>query len=445
LGLVLAVSCSVASAQGLIAPSAGPINSSMAGASTAAPTDVGASYWNPATISGLDRNEVLIGSGLIFPSIHLETGLRAGAVGGVFPPTSRFGLARSDSGVSAIPSIAVAFKLDDESPMTFGLGMFGLAGGNVNYPGSFSTPILTPRLPPSYFGFGPIYSNATVLSIDPIASFEVTDKLAIAAGPMISTGTVSMVPAFFAPGPRDANGIPTFPNATDARPFWGAGFQLGLYYELNEDWNLGFSYKSPVWQERWSYNASTPNLVQRRIGVQATIPEIFSWGVAYKGFERTLIDVDFRYFDYGNAALFGQSLASGGLGWRSVFAVALGVQYQATDRLTVRAGYLFNQNPIPTEGTLFNTQLPGIVTNTLAMGGSYRLTDDIVASLAWVHGFRNSIQGGVREEAGAFAKFDVQTDTLQFGLNIQFGGSRKKSPPVVVPAVASTSETSLSE
>ena len=45
--------------------------------------------------------------------------------------------------------------------------------------------------------------------------------------------------------------MPTFPAATNARPDWGAGFQVGLFYELSDNWNLGFSYKSPIWQEKW--------------------------------------------------------------------------------------------------------------------------------------------------------------------------------------------------
>lgn len=57
-------------AQGIIAPTAGPINSSMAGASVAAPVDFGGSYWNPAIISGLPRNELLLGSQLLIPSFH---------------------------------------------------------------------------------------------------------------------------------------------------------------------------------------------------------------------------------------------------------------------------------------------------------------------------------------------------------------------------------------
>ena len=73
---------------------------------------------------------------------------------------------------------------------------------------------------------------------------------------------------------------------------------------------------------------------------------MFSWGVAYKGLPKTLIDVDLRYIDYANTSLFGTKVIDGGLGWQSVFAVALGGQYQATDRITLRGGYLYNTNPI---------------------------------------------------------------------------------------------------
>ena len=205
----------------------------------------------------------------------------------------------------------------------------------MNFPGSYQVPILTPHLPPRYFGFGPIYSNVGLLSIAPMVSLQVSERLAIGGGPIITSGTPSFSPAFFAPGPKDALGISTFPAATNSRPDWGAGFQVGLFYELADNWNLGFSYKSPVWQEKWDFNASTPRQIPRVIGIQAGIPEILSWGVAYKGFERTLIDVDLRYIDYANTPLFGTKVVDGGLGWQSVFAVALGIQHKATEKLSL--------------------------------------------------------------------------------------------------------------
>jgi long-chain fatty acid transport protein len=439
---LIAVCATPAKAQGIIAPGAGPINRSMAGASTAAPVDFGSSYWNPANLSGLDRSEFLLGSELIIPSTHLTTSLSAGAINGVLPLRGRYGTSRSDSGV--IPNLAtgVAFRLSDDSLVTFGLGIFGFVGGNVNYAGKPSIPLLSPNRPPRTFGFGPIYANASFLALNPMASYRVSDRLSIGGGPVITSGTMSLSPAFFAPGPKNAGGVlSTFPSGTNSRPFWGGGFQIGGLFELNENWNLGFSYKSPVWQERWGFNAANPDLSPRRIGVQAQIPAIYSWGVAYKGIDRALIDVDLRYFDYANAALFGQSVRDGGLGWRGVFAVATGGQYALTDRLTLRAGYLFNTNPIPTEGTLFNVQLPGIIQHTLSFGASYKLTDDITLSSAYVHGFRNSIQGNVVEETGAFSKFDTQLDSIVLGLNIQFGGRRRTGTNSIQEKVGAVART----
>jgi len=423
--IVLGTLTSEVDGQGLIVPSAGPINSSMAGASTAAPVDFGGSYWNPAIISALEDQEVLIGSALGFSSIHLQSGLAADSVGGIFPPTNRYGEARSDSGVGAGLATGFSFRFAEDSPLTLGLGVFGLVGGGVNFAGSYSTPILTPRQSPNFFGVGPIFSSVSLLSIAPMASLQLTDRLAIGGGPIITAGTPSFNPAFFAAGPKDQYGLPTFPAATNARPYWGAGFQVGLFYELNDNWNLGFSYKSPVWQERWDFNAAYPNLAPRRIGIQASLPEIISWGVAYKGLPNTLIDLDLRYFDYADTELFGQKVVDGGLGWRSVFAVALGAQYKATERLTLRAGYLYNTNPIRGVTTLFNVQAPGIIQNTFTLGASYQLTENVTASLAWMHGFRNDIQGPILQIPGSTVRLDAQVDTLWFGVNIKFGALKK--------------------
>ena len=107
------------------------------------------------------------------------------------------------------------------------------------------------------------------------------------------------------------------------------------------------------------------------------------------------------------------------------FAVATGVQYEVSDKLTLRAGYLYNTNPIPSTATLFNAQAPAITTNTLSIGSSYKLTSNITSSVAWVHGFRNSITGTVEQIPGGSARIDVQTDSLVVGLNVQFGKSRK--------------------
>lgn len=427
-----------ASGQGIISAGAGPINRAMAGASTAAPVDFGASYWNPATLSFLDRDETLVGSELLIPSIHYTGILPAGAIRGILPTTTRQGTTRSDSGVGSNLAVGSSFKITPDSPLTLGLGIFGVAGGSVNFAGSYNTPTLAPRQPPSFFGLGPIYANLALLQIKPMMSYRIGERLAVAAAPVITTGTVQFNPAFFAPGPADQYGIATFPPATNARPFWGGGFELGLLFEATESWNFGFSYKSPIWQERWSYNSQNPNLSPRRISALATMPAIYSWGVAYKGIEGLLLDVDFRYFDYANAALWGDSLRNGGLNWSSIFAVAVGGQYQLTERMTVRAGYLFNQNPINQVQTLFNIQAPGFIQHTLSLGTSFRINDNVMLSAAWVHAFRNQIEGPIGQIPGSIARMDAQVDSIVAGLTIQYGARRKKPANTYDPQVSPT-------
>lgn len=420
-------------AQGIIPSTAGPINSSMAGASTAAPIEFGGSYWNPAIISGLSEQEVLLSGGVVLPSIGLQSTIPANSIFGRFPATTRSGFAASSSGVSAAIASGFSFRLEDQSPLTLGLGIFGIAGGGVNFAGDSSVPVLAPHNPPATFGVGPIYSNLSLLSINPMASYQATEKLAVAVGPMISSGTANFAPAFFAPTTA-GKGLLTFPYATNSHPFWGAGFQIGTLYEINDDWNIGFSYKSPIWQQKWKYNAAYPNGANRQIGVQASLPEMFSWGVAYKGIENALIDIDLRYIDYANAQLFGQSVRNGGLGWKSVFAVATGAQYALTEKLTLRAGYLYNTNPVPNPVTLFNVQAPAISQHTLSLGSSYALTENITISAAWVHAFTNSIEGPILQIPGASIRSTVQVESILMGVNMAIGG-RKKKPATTAPVV----------
>lgn len=434
LAVLIATTCVArrAEAQGIVASGAGPINRAMAGASTAAPVDFGASFWNPATLSFLDGEEVLLGSELIIPSMHYTGALPADSIGGIFPPESRRGTSRSDSGVASNLAAGASFKLRPDSPVTLGLGVFGLAGGGVNFAGSFSTPTLGPRQPPNYFGLGPIYANMGLIAIKPMASYRANDRLAVSFAPVVTSGTVQFSPAFFAPGPPDQYGVATFPTATNSRPFWGGGFEFGVFHKTTDSWNLGFSYKSPVWQEKWSFNSFDSNLAPRRVGIQSQIPAIYSWGVAYTGIERLLVDVDLRYYDYRNAALWGDSIRSGGLDWNSIFAVAVGGQYQPSQRLTLRGGYLFNQNPINGVATLFNIQAPGFIQHSISLGASLRVNETLVFSAGWVHGFRNAIEGPIAQIPGSIARMDAQYDSILMGLTIRYGG--KRPPPDGSPA-----------
>jgi long-chain fatty acid transport protein len=104
--------------------------------------------------------------------------------------------------------------------------------------------------------------------------------------------------------------------------------------------------------------------------------------------------------------------------------VALGIQYQVTDALSVRVGYTGNQNPIPAAMTSFNIASPAVIQNNIAVGASYQLTHSLTLSLAYAHGFANSISGPLVSPFGPLPFYSVQTsasyDSLLFGASVQF-------------------------
>ena len=381
--------------QGLVLPGAGAAHRGMAGASTAAPLDAaGAGYWNPAAISGLRGDQVYFGAEMIYADTRVSATPLP-------PPGSTF----SDTGLAGVPTIAMVYHRED-SPMTVGIGVYGLVGGAVNFGSRQAGPPLS-RLTNQY-------AAASALQLAPAISLQVTDRLAVGFGPTIDIMALSMDPAFFATD---------FPAATHGRPFWGAGFQTGLYYELNPCWSFGAAYKSPQWFERFRWNSLDGSDVPTEVSLDLTLPAIISWGVAYRGFERTTLAVDLRYLDYANTKTFGEPVSDGGTGWDSVFAVALGAEHQVTDRLKLRTGYLINENPIHETLTLFNTELPAINQQQFTLGFSLQMNRKISMDVTWIHGFENSIEGPVPVDqlpAGTTVGITQSLDSWAFGLGIDF-------------------------
>jgi long-chain fatty acid transport protein len=403
------------------------MNRSMAGASTAVGVDaLGAMYWNPATISGLPGSEVVIGTELLLPDTHLSSTVLAGAFGPLGPATTMSGTTRSDSGLVPAPGVGFVYQ-PEGSPLSMGMELVTLAAGGVNFAGDPNNPVLAPTGPLNQFILGPNAASALILSIIPTASYKVTDRLAIGFSPMVDVSLVSFDPAFF--GPTSQLNILSphqFPTGSHTRPFWGGGFRAGMTYKVMDHVTAGFSYTSPQWFEDWIFHARQANGDPLNFQTDFSLPQIFSLGVAYDGIDRLLLETDVRWFDYRTTKLLGQPVVEGGAGWDSVWAVALGGRYRLTDCLSVQAGYLFNENPVPSNLALFNTQLPTLTEHTISLGGYYQLNDSIGLSAAYVHGFKNTITGSIFPLRGTSTSIGFEYDSFVFSVHIKFGGCHSK-------------------
>jgi long-chain fatty acid transport protein len=401
---------------------------SMAGASTAQGVDaLGALFWNPAAISGLPGSEVVIGSEMIIPNTHLGSTVPAGAFGPLGPATTLSGLTRSDSGLVPTTGLGLVYQSED-MPLSYGLGVVTLAAGGVNFPGDAGNPILAPTGPLNQFILGPQVASAAILAIEPTVSYRLGDRLAVGFGPMIDVSVVSFDPAFFGPTSQARVTDPrVFPTGAHTRPFWGGGFRGGVTYRVADHLTAGFSYTSPQWFETWRFYARDASGNPFTFKTQFTLPQVFSLGAAYDGIENLLLTADLRWFDYRTTKLLGQPVREGGAGWDSVWAVALGARYQLSERLSAQVGYLYNENPVPSDLALFNTQLPALIKHTFSVGSYFQVNDSIGLSLAYVHGFKNSISGSVFPLRGTSTTIDSEYDSLALSIHIKFGGPRCKS------------------
>lgn len=420
LGFVAAALAAPGSAQtGHVLNGVGPVNQSMAGASTAAPLDAsGALQWNPAALSGLERSQIQFGMELLAPDVALESKVSA--------PVAMSGSSESDLGASPIPSFGFAYKIAD-SDWTFGFGAFGLSGFGVEYKASNKNPILLP--PPN--GFGSISSEFQLMQLTPTLSYQVDKSWSVGFAPTINRAALRINPGCFAaPDDADGDGFPTYPDGLNGATSWGYGGQVGVLYQGEAGWNFGASYKSEQNFGDFEFNSTDEVGNYRQLTLDMDFPAILSLGTAYTGLDKWLFALDLRYIDYQNTDGFGEARFNpdgsvNGFGWDSILVMAFGAQYQVDDCLSLRGGYAFNQNPISDANSGFNVPAPAIIQHHASLGGSYCVGEDWFIDLAYRHGFENSVEGPMGHPAigpipGTSVTNTMSTDSILVGFRVVF-------------------------
>ncbi len=397
----------------------GPVNQSMAGASTAAPVDAsGVIQWNPAGLAALESSQIQFGMEILIPSVSLESSVSA--------PASMSGSSESEMGASPIPTFGFAYQIPD-SDWTFGFGAFGISGFGVEYKASAKNPLLLP--PPN--GFGSLVSEFQLLQLAPTLAYQVDEHWSVGFAPTINRAALRMNPGCFA-APDDANGdtFATYPDARNGSTAWGFGGQIGVLYQGEADWNFGISYKSQQTFGDFEFHSTDEVGGYRLLSLDMDFPAILSLGTAYEGVEDWLFALDLRYIDYENTDGFGEARFNpdgsvNGFGWDSILVLALGAQYQLDDCTSFRLGYAFNQNPISDANSGFNAPAPAIIQHHASVGASYCVGEDWFIDVAYRHGFENSVEGPMGHPTmgpvpGSSVTNTMSTDSVIVGFRVEF-------------------------
>jgi len=380
-------------AQGASLHGFGPINSSMGGAGAALTNDsLGALTFNPALIAGAQGNQISFTTEFFKDGIEIHTTL--GSLSGDAHPSNQLGV---------IPAFGWMVR-DPRKKMALGFGLIGIAGFRTDYPQDNGSILFSQ--PPS--GFGRIFTDFRMTKIPVAVAFQVSKKLAVGASFNTYMGEFAVAPLPYKVFDVDQNGNRWYPEAGALTNRFAFSGQFGLVYQLNPMLSVGGSYTmkqnfSPYeWNSTYADPSSRLYGQSRRLDFDLDGPMIVTFGTGIKMGPTTQIAVDAMWTKYSGVEGFG---SPGGIvdrvvypfGWRNVWTFKAGVQHQATDKLTARAGYNFSQTPLRSGVVVSGVSAP--LTNQHRLNGGFgdKGFPFLEANTSFSYGPRGHVTGPFRD------------------------------------------------
>jgi len=164
------------------------------------------------------------------------------------------------------------------------------------------------------------------------------------------------------------------------------------------------------------------------------IPANYAVGVAVKASPKTIVAFDVQKIKYGDvkaianpldAAPSGATLLGNndgaGFGWKDQTVYKLGVSYQYSSTLTLRAGWNHGDSPIPNSQLLFNIVAPAVVEDHLTLGATWQTAKDQEVNFMYMHAFENTQRGPVLTAfGGGTSELKMAQNAIALGFGWKF-------------------------
>ena len=328
-GLVIMAFSQQVLANGFYIPETSGSSTARACAVSADPQDASTVWYNPAGMTALPG---VINANLGFTMVVPDTGFESARTGTTTNANVEYHFLPSGYVVGK-PLDNLALGLSINAP--FGLGA---------------------TWPDNWEGAG-IIQNIFMFSmvINPNIAWEIIPGLSIAAGLDIVYGTVTIQ--------RQMSFVDQFGYFKFSGDTWGFGGNAGILYTPIKQISLAFTYRSRV---KLSLNgaqahfdnvptAFRPSLPDGKVDTGLTLPDLLTFGVAYRPIDHLTFELDINYnmwstyknltFDFANGV---PAKIVQPKDWSNAIQVRFAAQYNILDdMLKFRLGYVYDQNPVP--------------------------------------------------------------------------------------------------
>jgi len=349
-------------------------------------------FFNPAGLTRLEGQQILIAGHVIVPVADFKNRGSTNAIGG--QPTGRL---ESSAGVTGfVPNFYYTTEVTDR--LNLGLGITVPFG-------------LTTEYDRDWIGrYHAVNSELLTVNINPTVAYRLSEALSIGAGVSaqyidvtlsnaIDFGTL----AFLGGVPGALPSTPALDGFTEVEgDDWGYGFNLGLLYEIDSDSRIGIAYRSKISHTIEGTNQITiPAALagippfgssrSRSASADTTLPETVSISGYHGLTDRWAIMADASWtrwsrFDELRIQFSDGSETVQPEDWENSWRYSVGVSYAYSSAWTLRAGIAYDETPIPSA----ELRTPRIADNSrrwIALGASYRFSPRLSLDIGYAHLF----------------------------------------------------------
>ena len=357
----------------------------LAGAGAASIEDGTGISINPAGLVGIG-DQVNLGLSVFIPIRGFKS------TGSATPPAANAftGDYKSGRKFFGVPTFAYVRQLDADSALAFSI--FGNGGMNTTYKANSGSNKSGP------FGGGETGVDLMQMFISAAYARKFGDSFSIGVAPLFA------VQRFKAYGISSFGPLSTSPGNLSNRGYSysvGGGVRVGVLFQPSDFFSIGASYQTKMWMSKFKkYKGLFAE------GGDFDIPANLQVGIALKPTDALKLMVDYRHIFYSDVeAIANRGVcttastrlgASDGCGfdWRDTNTIKVGLEYQWSDDLILRAGYAYTfPNPVRKRAVIFNILAPGVIQHEITGGATYRLNPNNDIDFAFMFAPKTSVTG----------------------------------------------------
>ncbi len=309
---------------------------------TATADNPSAIYYNPAGITQLDGQNLLIGA----YGIYLQSKYTP-------PDGDSF---RTKDQPQAAPQIFYTYSFKN-LPFTLGLGIYAPFGFALQWPDNVT------------FRQQALQGGITYATFNPVFAWRITKTFSVAAGLNVNYARASL-----------ENGIPMFSTPFPPNRFtfqgdgYSAGFNLGMMWQPTKQHSFGVSYHSASTMDINGQSTSVVSPVfmnQTHSSTSFTFPQFIQAGYSFRPTPDWNIETDIDWADWHQLktltlAQANQPSAAIPFNWEGSFMYEAGITRYLPHGFRVSTGYIYSEDSVPTSS--FNPLVPDSNRNIFSAG-----------------------------------------------------------------------------